>query len=136
MTPSNKPKNNIENSRDWRTVATAFVHYHIVTEDCFSSGEIARDIRLYRPELVFSVGELGAHIRQLHTQHRMPDYDDGFSQDYPVTTTRTTTGLGRTPAGKEVVVYGPSQSTALQHDFEVDIPPPGGPKQLFVSTGL
>lgn len=128
---SQRIKDIIEHDPDWRTVALAFVDYRIGTDQCFSSGEIARELRLYRPDLVFGVGELGEHLRQQHQNQALAAYDDGFDEAYPVNVTRTTTGRGRTPAGVQVVVYGKTPTDAQQHDFEVDIPPPGGNKQIW-----
>lgn len=128
---SQRIKDIIERDPDWRKVAMAFIDYRIGTDQCFSSGEVARDLRLYRPDLVFSVRELGEHVRQQHQAQAMSSYDDGFDEIYPLSEQRTTTGKGRTPAGLSVVVYGKTQAEAQQHDFEVDIPPPGGLKQVW-----
>ena len=128
---SQRIKDIIENDPDWRKVAIALIDYRIGTDQCFSSGEVAREMRLYRPDLVFGVGELGEHIRQSHSGQALASYDDGFDEVYPVTVTRSTTGKGRTPAGVSVVVYAKTPAEAQQHDFEVDIPPPGGLKQVW-----
>jgi hypothetical protein len=128
---SRRIKDIIENDPDWKLVTIALVDYRVGTDQCFSSGEIAREIRLYRPDLVFGVGELGEHVRKQHGAQALASYDDGFDEVYPISVTRATTGRGRTPAGVQVVVYGKTQSDAQQHDFEVDIPPPGGLKQVW-----
>ncbi len=128
---SQRIKDTIENDPDWKKVAMALVDYRIGTDQCFSSGEIARDMRLYRPELVFGVRELGEYVRDQHSSSAFASYDDGFDEVYPATVQRTTTGTGRTPSGLNVVVYGKTQSEASQHDFEVDIPPPNGLKKAW-----
>jgi hypothetical protein len=128
---SRRIKDTIENDVDWKNVAMALVDYHIGTDQCFSSGEIARDMRLYRPELVFAVRELGEYVREQHGNSAFASYDDGFDEVYPVTAQRTTTGSGRTPSGLRVVVYGKTQTDANQHSFEVDIPPPNGLKKAW-----
>lgn len=122
----------IEQAPDWKSVGLALVHYRIETDQCFSSGEIARDLRLFRPDLVFGVGELGAFLRNQHQNKLLLSYDDGFGDFYPVKVMRTTQGHGRTPAGVSVVIYGRDQAHAQQHDFEVDIPPPGGHRQAWL----
>lgn len=128
---SQRIKDIIENDPDWKKVAVALIDYRVGTDQCFSSGEIARDMRLYRPGLVFGVQELGEHIRQTHSAQGLASYDDGFDEVYPVTVNRKTTGKGRTPAGVQVVVYGKTNTEAQQHSFEVDIPPPGGLKKVW-----
>jgi len=128
---SNRIKDTIDNDPDWKKVAMAFVDYRVGTDQCFSSGEIARDIRLYRPDLVFGVRELGEYVRSEHQNDSFASYDDGFDEIYPVSVQRTTTGTGRTPSGLSVVVYAKTQAEASQHDFEVDIPPPGGLKTVW-----
>lgn len=116
----------IERDPDWRQVALAVIASRVSSDQCFSSGEIARELRIYRPDLVFGVSELGVFVRAQHTAHDLPSYDTGFDEAYPISVVRTTDGHGRTPEGVEVVVYGPSTADALHHDFEVDIPPPSG----------
>ena len=128
---SQRIKDIIENDSDWKKVALAFIDYRIGTDQCFSSGEIARDMRLYRPDLVFGVRELGEYVRQEHGNNSFASYDDGFDEVYPVTVQRTTSGSGRTPSGLNVVVYGKTQTDCNGHTFEVDIPPPGGLKKAW-----
>ena len=128
---SQRIKDTIENDPNWKKVAGAFADYRIGTDQCFSSGEIARDMRLYRPGLVFGVRELGEYIRQEHGNKSLASYDDGFDEIYPVTVQRTTTGSGRTPSGLNVIVYAKNQTDGNQHSFEVDIPPPGGLKKAW-----
>ena len=121
----------IENDPDWKKVAMAFIDYRVGTDQCFSSGEIARDIRLYRPELIFGVRELGEYVRSQHQSGAFASYDDGFDEIYPISVQRTTTGVGRTPSGLSVIVYAKTNAEANQHSFEVDIPPPGGAKATW-----
>jgi hypothetical protein len=121
----------IERDPDWRQVALAMIAYRVSSDQCFSSGELARELRIYRPELVFGVSELGVFVREQHAAHALSSYDNGFDEVYPVSVVRTTGGHGRTPAGIEVVVYGADRTEAQHHDFEVDIPPPSRPGRAW-----
>jgi len=121
----------LTNAQDWRTAANALCDWYIEHNRCFSSGEIAYEIRTHRPDLAFSVRTLGEHMRDLFYSGGMSDYVDGYGDsNYPMQVPRTTQGLGRTPAGVEVFVYCPEQTEGFAHHFEVDIPaPPGQPAQ-------
>jgi len=101
----------------WREVVTDTTEYLVNAGLCFSSGEIARWLRIFRPSEVFAVRSLGEHVRDL--------FYSGLFGTYTMVP-RTTQGLGRTPAGVEVFVYAPDDSTGYNHEFEVDIPKPGG----------
>ncbi len=128
---SSRLKDVIENDPDWENVAMAFIDYRVGTDQPFSSGEIARDLRLHRPDLVFGVREVGEFVRQRHADGDLSSYDDGFDEIYPIAVQRKTSGKGRTPAGVQVVVYAKTQSEGASHDFEVDIPRPGGNKKAW-----
>lgn len=116
---------------DWRSVATAVVTGRIAAGRCFSSGEVAAELRTTYPDLRFSVTRLGEHVRDMfYTPGTLPDYDDdgdGNGPCAPVMTPRYAVGLypDRTPAGTMVFVYGPSIAAAEAHDFEVFVPRPG-----------
>jgi hypothetical protein len=101
----------------WRDLVTDLTAYLVQGGLCFSSGEIARWLRINRPAEVFAVGSVGEHVRDLF-------YGGAFGTYTMVP--RTTQGLGRTPAGVEVFVYAPDDQDGWGHEFEVDIPRPGG----------
>jgi len=105
---------------DWRTCASDLVRWLVNNNRCFSSGEVASYIRLYRPDVVFSVTALGDTMRDWYYSREMPSYELG----YPSIISRTTTGRHSTPAGAQVFVYAPSTTEGLAHDFEVDVPLP------------
>lgn len=117
----------IKTSTDWRTATADLIAHYMENGDCFSSGEIAKEIRTHRPDLKFSVLTMGEYVRDQFYTDAMGQYNDGAGNlVYPVMVPRTTQGTGRTPAGKEVFVYGPDSASCLLHDFEVDIPAPPG----------
>lgn len=49
---------------------------------------------------------------------------------------RTTTGVGRTPAGVGVYVYGPSEYETMNYNFEVDVPNPTQTRSLLPSPAV
>lgn len=122
----------IANSPDWRTAVVDLLTAWIAAGRCFSSGEVASALRVHRPDLRFSVPNLGEHIRDCFYGGTLPTYppvDDGtgVKVDVPVTMSpRTTVGLypDRTPAGVQVFVYGPEVGACDAHEFEVFIPNP------------
>ena len=122
-------KNPIAGSPDWRQAATDLINYWIGRDRPFSSGEVAAALRIHRQDFWFSVPKLGEHVRDLFYSNAMPHYpDDGQGNPvYPSMTPRITAGKFplRTPAGVEVLVYGPAQAACDGHEFEVFIPNPG-----------
>jgi hypothetical protein len=117
---------NAASSGDWRNAVNALVTHKIENGLPFSSGELAAELRTQFPSLRFSVTGLGDHVRDLFYGGGMDLYDDGMGGLIPpCQIPRTTQGLGRTPAGQMVFVYGPDQQTCDNHPFEVDIPIPG-----------
>lgn len=124
----------IAQSSDWRQAATDLIKFLIGMDRCFSSGEVAAILRTHRPDLRFSVPNLGEFIRDLFYSQQMPEYlqdaDNGTGTMIPVPVTmspRFTVGLypDRTPAGVQVFVYGPSAGACDAHEFEVFVPNPG-----------
>jgi hypothetical protein len=103
----------------WRDAVFFIVDQKIKNNQCFSSGEVAKQIRDERPDIVFSVYDVGQRLRDLYYSNCIAF---GGTQAYQVP--RKTIGSGRTPAGVEVFVYAPSFEAAIEHDFEVDIPLP------------
>lgn len=115
---------------DWRDAADALMAALIANMECFSSGEIARHLRLNCSDLRFSVPGLGSFIRDQFYSGALPQYPDDGMGGGPVDVSqmpRTTQGLypNRTAAGVEVFVYCPDQAMGDVHEFEVYVPKPG-----------
>ena len=106
-----------DNITSWRKATLAMVEYLVEDEQCFSSGEIARELRLNRIDLKFSVLTMGEMLRDLFWASGMGSY---------VQVNRVATGSTRTPAGQPVYVYAPSKVDGDNHDFEVEVPLPPG----------
>lgn len=140
----------ISPATNWREAAKSLITYWVGENRCFSSGEVAAVLRTHRQDLHFSVTVLGEYTRDLFYRGEMPRYTDGNGAVFapivsddddddddgitptPVNGTlvqhpRYTEGnIGRTPAGVQVFVYGPSVAACDVHEFEVNIPSPGG----------
>lgn len=106
---------------DWKTCAIDLIRWLVANGRCFSSGEVAHYIRVYRPDVQFSVTALGDQVRDWYYGQELPPYDGGM---YPAMVPRRTIGLYRTPAGINVFVYAPSEPEGKAHDFEVEVPLP------------
>lgn len=107
--------------KDWRTAAADLIRWLVTNDRCFSSGELAHYIRRHRPDMTFSVLDLGNQVRDWYYNRDMPSYDSGL---YPAMVPRTTEGCYRTQAGVRVFVYAPTDAEGRAHDFEVDVPLP------------
>jgi len=121
---------------DWRMACNALIDHLIEEGECFSSGELARWMRTFRKDLIFSVLTVGSHVRDLYYACTFPEYaDDGEGNGpcLPCQVPRVTQGLGRTPVGVEVFVYAPNEDDGLAHNFEVDIPKPGDAPTAYPS---
>jgi hypothetical protein len=105
----------------WRTCAFDLIRWLIVNDRCFSSGEVAHYIRAHRPDVSFSVLDLGNQVRDWYYGQEIPSYGSGL---YPAMVPRTTEGTYRTQAGVRVFVYAPNDAAGRAHDFEVDVPLP------------
>jgi hypothetical protein len=122
---------------DWRGSADAVIRVLVDGNRCFSSGEIARCLRICEPSLRFSVPGLGEHVRDAFYAGSLPLYNDGQGGTLAAMQHgRTTVGLfpSRTPAGQLVFVYGPEQAACDVHEFEVYIPQPGESLQDIYDT--
>jgi hypothetical protein len=139
--PINTEAGVIAKSQDWQEAVRDLIEYRVVNGLCFSSGEIAAVLRTHRmADLRFSVLRLGEYVRDLFYAGLMPQYavedDNGDVEEVsPLQVSRYTKGIGRTPAGQEVFVYGPTQEACDDHDFEVDIPIPPGVKPAPLPGG-
>lgn len=118
-------KDVIKNSPNWRDAALDLIKHYTEHNLCFSSGEIAAELRTHRSDLMFSVLNLGEFVRDLYYNGEIEYTDDQGDVLQALQVPRITTGVGRTPAGKTVFVYGPDPVDAQSHAFEVDIPNPG-----------
>jgi hypothetical protein len=118
-------KEAIKGSGNWRDATVDLITYYTNESVCFSSGEIAAELRTHRTDLMFSVLNLGEYTRDLYYNGQINYTDDDGDDLAALQVARTTTGTGRTPAGRTVFVYGPDPAEAQSHDFEVDIPDPG-----------
>lgn len=121
----------LSNERTWQDAVCTLIDHHCQTSSCFSSGELARALRLERPDFRFAVTELGEFVKDLFHQGAV-EYRDLHGRARPaVQVPRRTDGHSRTPAGTEVFVYAPTPVLGSAHDFEVEIPRPG-----FTPTAL
>ncbi len=91
----------------------------------FSSGEVARYIRLEKPIIVFAIPQVGRILRDLYINFDM-EYSVGGVMFHASRVDRYT------DTGHLVFVYGPTQFTAESHDFKVIVPP--APKKTFQSA--
>ena len=88
----------------------------------FTSGHVVNAVRSARTDLVFGQARVGSHLRGAFESGNLPAYDDGFGGDQAVVRVgRKTTGIGRTPVGTEVFVYGPTQDDCDSFEFEINI---------------
>lgn len=128
---------NAVSAGNWREAVDALVQERISQNLCFSSGELVAELRTNFPSLSFSARNLGDYVRDLFYAGGMGFYDDGNGDVVqPCQIPRMTQGLGRTPAGQTVFVYGPDPTACQNHDFEVDIPsPPGNPPIQMIFPG-
>lgn len=116
----------LANAQNWRTAVCIAVDAKTNGGKCFSSGEIAKQIREERPDLVFQVYDIGQYLRDLYFNSNIVYTLDGASPIVAYQVSRVTDGKSRTPEGLEVFVYCPNAADGLAHDFEVQIPRPTG----------
>lgn len=121
----------IAGERTWQDAVCTLVDHYSFNDTCFSSGELARALRLERPDFRFAVTELGEFVKDLFHQGAIEYRDRHGRVTAAVQVPRRTQGSSRTPAGTEVFVYAPNPVLGQAHDFEVQIPRPG-----FTPTAL
>ncbi|MFV8749004.1 hypothetical protein ACNOYE_00475 [Nannocystaceae bacterium ST9] len=110
--------------RTWQDAVCTLVDHFTTHDQCFSSGELAAELRLQRPDFRFSVPEVGEFVKDLFHGGAI-EWRDRHGRVTPaIQVPRRTTGASRTPAGTEVFVYAPTPIQGLAHAFEVDIPRP------------
>lgn len=117
--------------RTWQDAVCTLIDHDCRNDVCFSSGELARTLRLERPDFRFAVTEVGEFVKDLFHQGAI-EYRDPHGRATPaVQVPRRTAGRSRTPINTEVFVYAPTPPLGLAHEFEVEIPRPN-----FTPTAL
>ena len=111
----------LENAKTWRDAVCIAVDNKTNTGQCFSSGEIAKQLREERPDLVFSVFGVGQYLRDLYFNGNLV-YNMGGMPIVAYQVSRSTQGRSRSPEGLEVFVYCPNEADGRSHHFEVQIP--------------
>ena len=114
----------ISQERTWQDAVCTLIDHYSLSDACFSSGEIARALRLERPDFRFAVTEIGEFVKDLFHQGAVEYRDRHGRVTAAVQVPRRTDGRSRTPAGTEVFVYAPTPVLGQGHDFEVEIPRP------------
>ncbi len=110
--------------RIWQDAVCTLIDHYTTHDQCFSSGELAAELRLQRPDFRFAVTEVGEFVKDLFHSGAI-EWRDRHGRVTPaLQMPRRTTGLSRTPAGTEVFVYAPTPIQGLAHPFEVDVPHP------------
>ncbi|WP_146661712.1 hypothetical protein [Enhygromyxa salina] len=117
--------------RTWQDAVCTLIDHWCLTDTCFSSGQLARQLRLERPDFRYAVTELGEFVKDLFHQGAIEYRDRHGRVTASVQVPRRTAGRSRTPANTEVFVYAPTPMLGQAHDFEVEIPRPG-----FTPTAL
>jgi hypothetical protein len=114
----------LAHERTWQDAVCTLIDHFCASERCFSSGELARIVRIERADLRFAVTELGEFVKDLFHQGAIEYRDRHGRVTIAVQVPRRTVGRSRTPAGTEVFVYAPSPALGRDHDFEVEVPRP------------
>jgi hypothetical protein len=110
--------------RTWQDAVCTLVDHHTTHDQCFSSGELAAELRLQRPDFRFAVQEIGEFVKDLFHGGAIEWRDRHGRITRALQIPRRTTGASRTPLHTEVFVYAPTPIQGLAHAFEVDIPRP------------
>lgn len=114
----------LSGERTWQDAVCALVDHFTTHDQCFSSGELATELRLQRPDFRFAVAEVGEFVKDLFHSGAI-EWRDRHGRVTPaIQLPRRTTGITRTPVDTEVFVYAPTPIQGLAHAFEVDIPRP------------
>lgn len=122
----------LDQGSKWRKGVTDLIGFWTGKNQCYTSGAFSATLREHRPDaMIFSAPGVGEFLRDLFYSGALPSFtvDDGQGgtmQVAPVQVSRTTEGLfpNRTPAGIEVIVYGPTFEACMDYEFEVFIPNP------------
>lgn len=109
--------NPLIDAQNWRDAVCIVVDDKTIKNECFSSGEVTKELRTQRPDLHFSHWDVGEYVRDLYYSGAIQDDGDQYVQ-----VSRFTSGKSRSPSGAKVFVYGPDYLAAEEHEFEVNIP--------------
>lgn len=121
----------LHGERTWQDAVCTLIDHYTTHDLCFSSGEIAAELRLQRPDLRFAVTEIGEYVKDLFHGGAIEWRDRQGRTTAAIQVPRRTAGHSRTPPGTEVFVYAPTPIQGLAHAFEVDVPWPA-----FAPTAL
>jgi len=113
-------KTAILKSATWEDAVDDFIACTTQLGQPFTSGHVTTILRVYRPELRFAHGDIGARC-----QDRFYNGEVVYQNQPAVQVPRVCAGLGRTPAGTTVFVYGADDDDVDNFPFELDIPKPG-----------
>lgn len=119
-------QNAVASSTDWPNAVRDAINFLTENNHPFSSGEIAALLRVHRTDLRFAATRVGEMVRDGFYMGEIEYTDEYGSPVAAVQVPRVTQGLGRTPPGHTVFVYAPDQLVGEDHEFEIDIPTPGG----------
>ena len=121
-TPFSCPQGAIDAATTPEEACDNLVAFWVTQGVPFTSGHVVSAIRCARQDLVFAQARIGGHLRNAFAARTLPSYDDGFGGETPVVQVgRKTTGIGRTPVGTEVYVYGASQNECDSFEFEIAV---------------
>lgn len=113
-------KLSIAKALTWEDAVDAFIACTTQIGQSFTSGHVTTILRVYRPELRFKHAWIGERC-----QDKFYNQEVEYNGVKAVQVPRVCVGLGRTPAGTTVFVYGPEQDDAENFPFELDIPEAG-----------
>lgn len=113
-------KTAILKSVTWEDAVDDFIACTTQLGQPFTSGHVTTILRVYRPEFQFKHEWVGARCQDKFYNQEV-DYHGQAAVQIP----RVCAGLGRTPSGTTVLVYGADDDDADNFPFELDIPKPG-----------
>lgn len=112
-------KTAILKSATWEDAVDDFIKCTTQIGQPYTSGHITTILRVYRPELNFKHQWIGERCQDQFYSGQV-DYRGQAAVMVP----RVCAGLGRTPEGTTVFVYGADDDDADNFPFELDIPKP------------
>lgn len=126
----------ILDSNTWEEAVDDFIECTTQLGQPFTSGHVTTLLRVYRPEFNFKQAWVGERC-----QDKFYSGEVLFNGQGAVQVPRVCAGLGRTPAGTTVFVYGADGDDADNFPFELDIPKPNSgltqmPKEHPIQQGV